>query len=292
MSLAIENVKRGKETEKVGLIGIVGNIFLFIIKIFFAIVSKSQSMLADSINSGTDILSSVMTYIGGRISQNTSDEHHNYGYGKAEYVFTLIISLVMGYLAVTVAKGGIISLIEKAQFTFSYSLVIVCILTIVTKSCLYFYTNKIGKKSDNILVLANSQDHKNDVFVTLSVLIGILASNFNIYFLDGIIAIGIACRIFWGAIQFFITSYSVLIDKSMNDEKLKEIEKIIKGFESIDHIDKITSKAAGKSFVVIIKVSVDGNMTVNESHEIAGTLKARVMKLKDVYDVIVHINPV
>lgn len=288
----MDTLKRGKETEKVGLIGIVGNIFLFILKIIVALTSKSQSMLADSINSGTDILSSIMTFVGGRISQNASDEQHNYGYGKAEYVFSLIISLIMGYLAVKVLIEGAKSLIFQSEFEFSYALIVVCLTTIITKLGLYIYTNKIGKNSENILVLANSEDHKNDVLITTSVLVGVLASKCGIYFLDGLIAILIACKILIEAIKFFMTSYTVLIDKSISESKLEEIKEIIKSFKSIDHIDKITSKAAGKSFVIIIKVSVDGNMTVNESHDIAGKLKARVMELKDVYDVIVHINPV
>ena len=69
--MACENFNRGKETEKVGLIGIIGNLFLFVIKIFIALTSRSQALLADSVNSATDILSSIMTYIGGKISQNT-----------------------------------------------------------------------------------------------------------------------------------------------------------------------------------------------------------------------------
>ena len=94
--LTCENFNKGRETEKVGLVGIVGNLFLFLIKIFIAVLSKSQALLADSVNSATDILSSIMTYVGGKISQNASDENHNYGYGKAEYVFSLLISVVMG----------------------------------------------------------------------------------------------------------------------------------------------------------------------------------------------------
>lgn len=290
MSIDIE--KRSKETIKVGFLGITGNIFLFIIKITIALISNSQAMMADSINSGTDILSSIMTFIGGKISGGSSDKNHNYGYGKAEYVFSLIISLIMGFLAVKIAFDGTLSLINKNQLEFSYGLIIVCIVTIIIKLFLYLYTNKIGKNTENILILANAQDHKNDVFITISVLISILATIYNVYFLDGVVAILIAFRIIYAAIDFFTQSYSVLIDKSMSDEDINKITEIIKTFEKIDHIDKITSKSTGKTFIVIIKVSVDGNMTVNESHEIAGKLKARVMELKDIYDVIVHINPV
>lgn len=284
--------KKSNVTAKVGLVGILGNLFLFIIKIIVAVMSKSQAMLADSINSGTDILSSLMTLIGGKLAAEAPDKGHNYGHAKAEYVFSLIISLIMGYLAIKIAWDGAVSLIDKNVFEISWYLILVCIITMVTKFLLYLYTHKIGEKKDDILILANAQDHKNDILVTASVLVGVIAAIFKIYWLDGIIAICIATRIFYVAIDFFVQSYTVLIDRSMDDVEIKEIESIIKTYKNIDHIDKITSKSTGKSFIVIVKVSVDGNMSVNESHQIAGKLKSDIMKLKNVYDVVIHINPV
>lgn len=290
MEKSVDN--KSNVTAKVGWVGILGNLFLFIIKIIVAVMSKSQAMLADSINSGTDILSSLMTLIGGKLAAEAPDKGHNYGHAKAEYVFSLIISLIMGYLAVKIAWDGAVSLIDKNVFEISWYLILVCVITMITKFFLYIYTHKIGEKNEDILILANAQDHKNDILVTASVLIGVIAAIFKIYWLDGVIAICIATRIFYVAIDFFVQSYTVLIDRSMDDVEIKEIESIIKTYKNIDHVDKITSKSTGKSFIVIVKVSVDGNMTVNESHKIAGKLKSDIMKLKNVYDVVVHINPV
>lgn len=78
---------RGKETMKVGIIGITGNVMLFIIKILIAIASKSQALFADSINSATDVFSSIMTLIGGKISSEPSDDEHNYGHRKSRVYF-------------------------------------------------------------------------------------------------------------------------------------------------------------------------------------------------------------
>ena len=282
---------RGKATMKVGIIGIAGNIMLFIIKILIALASKSQALFADSVNSATDILSSIMTLIGGKISSEPSDAEHNYGHGKAEYIFSLLISIVMAYLAIKIAYDGTFSLIKGAEFTFSYLLVAVCIITIITKLLMYLYVHKIGVKMDNILILANSQDHINDVWTTTSVLIGIIFALFNIYWVDGVVAIMIATKILFEAIKIFMESYNVLMDVSMPKSDLEKIKDIIANEKEIDHIDKVTSKSVGNEFIVIVKVSIDGNKTVNESHHIVGKLKSEIMKLKGVYDVIVHVNP-
>lgn len=283
---------RSKETKKVGIVGIIGNLFLFVIKIIVSVISKSQAMFADSINSASDILASLMTYIGGRISGEPSDEDHNYGHGKAEYIFSLIISIITIYLSLKIAIEGIASLIGNNTFEFSIWLVIVCIVTICTKLFLYFYTHKKGKRDGNVLILANAQDHINDVLVTTSVLIGVVASLINIYWVDGIIAVGIAARICYVGIQVFAESYKVLMDTSISEGEKEKIYEIVKRYGEIDHIDKVTSKSVGNKFIIIVKVSVDGNMTVNDSHRIAGKLKADILEMKNVYDVIVHINPV
>ena len=94
------------------------------------------------------------------------------------------------------------------------------------------------------------------------------------------------------SIGIFLDSYDVLMDKSISDDKMQQIVEAVKEFEKIDHIDKITSKTVGKQFLIIVKVSVDGEMTVNESHDIAGKLKAKILEINDIYDVLVHINPI
>lgn len=282
---------RSNVTKKVGTVGIAGNTGLFIIKIIVALISKSQAMLADSINSATDILASLMTVIGGKISGAPSDEEHNYGHGKAEYIFSMLISVLTVYLALKVFIDGIMSIINHNEFEFSIWILVVGAITIAVKTCLYIYAKRCGEKENNILILANAQDHINDVMITSSVIIGTLGALLNIYWLDGIVAMFIAVRIAYVGCQFFVDSYSVLMDSSMKDGEKQIIREIIEKHGEVDHIDSITSKAVGNKFVVIVKVSVDGEMTVNESHKVAGTIKAEIMELENVYDVVVHINP-
>lgn len=283
--------ERSAITKKVGVIGLTGNLILFIIKTVVAFISKSQAMLADSINSATDILASLMTVIGGKISGTPSDEEHNYGHGKAEYIFSMLISVLTVYLAIKVFADGIKSLINHNVFEFSVWIIVVCLITIAVKISLFIYAKRCGKKEKNILILANAQDHINDVMITSSVLIGTLGALLNIYWLDGVVAMLIAVRIAYVGCQFFIDSYSVLMDSSMKEGEKQIIREIIEKHGEIDHIDSITSKSVGNKFIVIVKVSVNENMTVKDSHKIAGIIKAKILEIENVYDVIVHINP-
>ena len=149
-------MNRYTATSKASLLGILGNIFLLTIKGIIGFVSNSQSMIADFFNSFGDVFSSFMTWLGNRISSKDADEDHNLVHGKAEYIFSFLISIVMILTAVTVIKNAIMTYINKTPINFNYYLVIVCIITIIVKFSLFLYTNSIYKKDKNILIKANS----------------------------------------------------------------------------------------------------------------------------------------
>ena len=95
---------RFKSAKRAGTLGIIGNIFLLIIKGIIGIITRSQAMLADSLNSAGDIFSSLMTYIGNKIASKPRDEDHNLGHGKAEYIYSMLISIVMILMSFFIIK--------------------------------------------------------------------------------------------------------------------------------------------------------------------------------------------
>ena len=137
---------RYKSVKKASILGIIGNIFLLIIKGAIGIISNSQAMIADALNSASDIFASIMTFIGNKIASIPSDDDHNLGHGKAEYIYSLLISIAMILMAIKALYDSLLSLIIRNNYTFSIWLIIVCLITIIIKFSLYIYTNKLSKK--------------------------------------------------------------------------------------------------------------------------------------------------
>ena len=164
-------MKRFKYAEIASILGITGNLFLLVIKGIVGFMTHSQAMIADAFNSAGDIFSSVMTYIGNRISSKPKDKDHNLGHGKAEYIYSMLISIVMFIMSLYLFKDSFYVILNKETYAFSKWLIIVCIITIIVKSFLYIYTSRVAKKYNNLLVKANSKDHRNDVLITTSNLI-------------------------------------------------------------------------------------------------------------------------
>lgn len=284
--------KKFNDIKKAGLAGIFGNIFLLIIKATIGFITHSQAMIADSVNSASDIIASLMTFIGNKISSEPKDKDHNFGHGKAEYIFSLFISITMILVSLKLLIDSVSTLINKTYFEFSWILILVCLLTIITKLILYLYTKKLFKKYDNILLKSNYKDHKNDCLVTTCTLISIIFGFYEIYWVDGLVGIGISVWILITGIGIFLESYNVLMDVSL-DEKTKEtIMEIVKKHEDIKNCYNLYTAPVGYKYLVVFTIAVDGDMTTFDSHKLANHLEKDVEKLDKVDKAVVHVHPV
>jgi len=284
---------RFKAGKIAGILGIFGNIFLLIIKVVVAFISNSQSMIADAINSAGDIFSSLMKNIGKKISSKAADEDHNLGHGKAEYIYSLLISITMILMSSAVIKETIISMLSKEKFTFSIWLVVVCIITIIVKFSLFLYTHMLYKKYNNILIEASSKDHRNDCLVTTGTLISILFSLKEIYLVDKITSIVISLWILYTGIKLFIDSYNVLMDKSMDELTKDKVYKIINCHNEVLKVNHFNTTPVGYKYQISFTIFVDGNLTTFESHEIANHLEREIEeKIPEIYLSVIHVNPI
>lgn len=283
---------RFKATKISSILGIIGNIFLLIIKTIIGYITNSQSMIADAFNSAGDIFSSCMTFVGNKISSKEADEDHHLGHGKAEYIYSLLISITMILLSITVIKNAIFTLINKEYLDFSIWLIIICIITIITKFSLFIYTNILYKKHNNILIKANSIDHRNDCFITLTTLISVILSSMGFYFVDAIVGILISLWIFYTAIKLFMESYDVLMDKAMSEETKEKVLKIIDKHEEVIKIQHFNATPVGYRYQISFTIYVDGNMKTFDSHAIANSLEREIEKeIPEIYLTVIHVNP-
>lgn len=283
---------RFEQTKKAGLYGIIGNIFLLIIKGTVGFIFRSQAMIADAANSAGDIFASLMTFIGNKIASTPEDDNHNFGHGKAEYLFSMFIAISMIVIAFKLLYDSIYTLIQGSNLSFSWLLVAVCITTIIVKLSLYLYTSRLAKKYNNILLEANKKDHFNDCIVTTLTLISILFTLINIYWFDSIVGIIISVWICFTGVKIFMESYNVLMDISIDSETKDIILNLSRNYSEIQKLDAISSTPVGYRYIVVLTIYVDGNMSTFDSHSLADKFEKDVNSLDNIYKAIVHVNPI
>ncbi len=286
-------MERFKSVKRASILGIIGNLFLLIIKSLVGFITSSQAMIADAFNSAGDIISSAMTFVGNKIASVPSDDDHNLGHGKAEYIYSMFISIIMILMGVGIFKDAFNSIFYHNNLSFSIWLIVVCIVTISVKFFLYIYTNKLAKKYNNLLIKANSKDHRNDCLITFGTLISSILTLSKIYWADGIIGSIIAVWMIITSIKIFKESYDVLMDKSISEETKNKVYEIIKKHSEIKKVIHFNSTPVGYKYQISFTIYVDGNLSTFESHKIADDLEKEIdKKLDEIYLTVIHVNPI
>ena len=284
------NINKELAIKKVSRVGVFANLFLLAIKFIVGFMSKSQALIADAINSAGDIFASCVSLIGIKVAAKPKDANHPYGHGKAEYIFSSLVGLSMIIAAFIMIKNSILSIINKDIIEVSIWIVIVCITTIITKFILMIYAKYYYKKYNSILIKSSFEDHRNDMFVTFGVLISIVFSYFNIYYVDAIAGIIISIWIICAGIKIIYSSSMVLMDTQWDFTQEAKCE-ILK-FSEVLNIDKFNTKPVGDSYIAIIEVAMKKDKSLEEVHEVLEKIEERLKsKFEMLHEVNIHVNP-
>jgi len=136
------------------------------------------------------------------------------------------------------------------------------------------------------------EDHRNDILLTTGTLIGIMCSRYGYYFVDGIMGSLISVWIMIVGIKLVKSSYEILMDTDLSSDLKEDIIQKAEGIENVLHVDSVRAKPTGDKYIVILKISMDGTLTLNESHKIAAIVKEKLLNEIDyICDVIIHTNP-
>jgi cation diffusion facilitator family transporter len=277
--------------QKVAVIGIAANLCLLAGKLTVGFLFKSQAMMADGFNSFGDVLASLITLVGSHVAGKPADYDHPYGHGKAEYLSSAVIGLLIFSVGFYTLRSSVYSIIQHEGFIYNPLLPVVAAATILVKGTLYFVTSAMGKKFNSLIILANSEDHRNDMFLSAGMLIGICGGLAGVIWLDGVVGILISMWLIYTGVRLIRASASVLMDTVIDPKVVQHLREHILCNKGVSHIDSIQSKPVGSRYILIVKVSVPGGMTVSESHKIAGVIREELKNHREIADVVVHINP-
>lgn len=278
--------------KKVTLLGFLTNIVLSIIKLGFGFLGKSNSMIADGINSSLDIVNTVCVYIGLKVSHKPPDKNHPYGHYKAEILSTLLIAVMIGSGSINIvwtnAWNLMYSNFEKMEVWVCYAAVI----SILLKGAIFFYTNHVANEEDSISLKASAIDYKMDILLSIGVLIGVLTSFLGLYQMDSIIAIALGLFMLKLSYDLILEVNSQIMDEIPDPEKVKEIKKIASEVEGVVNTHFTRIRKAGALFLVDMDIVVNSELSLKEAHEICHNVVDAIKKGSDrIAEVRIHIDP-
>lgn len=273
---------------------IAGNTFLAITKGIAGIFGNSYALIADAIESTTDIFSSLLVLFGLKYAAKPADENHPYGHGKAE---PLITFAVVGFLVVSATIIFIESIhnIQKPHSIPKPFTLIVLGVIILFKEVSYRYVIQKSKETNSTALKADAWHHRSDAVTSLMAFIGISIALFfgkGYETADDWAALLASLFIVYNAYLIFRPALGEIMDEHLHDHIIEKIRAQSKNVVGVVGTEKCKVRKMGMHYIVDLHVIVQKDLTVFEGHQIAHNVKDTLMKdIPDIADILIHIEP-
>jgi len=287
-------MQREKEIIRASWWAIVGNGALAALKLIVGFLSGSFAVIADGIDSTTDIASSLVVLLAARIISRPPNVKFPYGYKKADAVATKVLSFVIFFAGAQLGYSTIRILLEGSTMDTPSSLAIwVTIISIFGKLGLTLVLYRTGKKVDSPMLIANAKNMRNDILISFSVLASLL---FTVLLqeplIDRIIALAISAFIMYQAFRIFMKTNIDLMDGIDNIDVYARLFDAVNSVTGAHNPHRVRARKIGSHYMVNLDIEVDPDLSVKEAHNIARNVEKSIKsKLKNIYDIMVHVEP-
>mgnify|MGYP000924665804 FL=1 len=274
------------------IVGICTNILLFIIKFTVGIAFNSISITADAINNLSDSGTSLVTFVGFKLSGKPADSQHPYGHARMEYIAGLIVSFIILFLGLQTGKASIEKIIHPQEASFSIVAVVMLIISILIKGWQFLFYRKIGRTIDSITLLATSVDSRNDIYSTFAVLVSVIITRLTGFNLDGYMGLVVAFLIIITAIGLIKDTINPLLGNAPSKELVDSIyEKILSYNGIIGLHDLIVHNYGAAQYFASVHCEVCAEQDVMVSHDIIDNIERDFLKDYNIH-LVIHMDPI
>ncbi len=265
---------------------------LLILKLFAGIISGSIALISDSLDSFTDLLSMAGSYIGIRVSKKKPNNEFNYGFGKAENIASLFVSLLIIFAAISIGKLGYDSVFSKSIMQDSLLAYIATFLSIIISGFLSYYLWRKSKAFSSELLLINSRERLADVFREAVVALSIFLSNLGYSLAQGVVAIIICFAVLFVGMKSLALSVRGLMDSSPNKEIIDRVEKIIRQNSDVNEFHSLRLKKSGPYVFGDVEIHVNKKLSIKEAHSIADKIEKNIkQEFPEIASFLIHVEP-
>lgn len=273
-----------------GLVSVILNLLLFVLKYYAGIASASLALIADAWHTLSDSLTSLVVILGIKLSSKKPDKEHPFGHGRWEQISALIIAILLALVGVEFMKDAIAKLRGHEAADFGWLAYLATVASIVLKEGLARYAFYIARKTGNAAVKADGWHHRSDALSSLMVLAGLFLSPY-FWWIDSVLGMLISFMLFYAAYGIIREAVNKILGEEPSEEVIGKVEQIVKaemGNVAYPHHYHIHHYGDHIEFTFHIKVP--GEETVKEAHRKATLIEMRI-KTELKIDATIHIEP-
>jgi cation diffusion facilitator family transporter len=279
---------------KASYFSIAGNATLALIKWLAGYFGNSYALIADAIESTTDIFSSILVLLGIKYSNKPADKNHPYGHGRIEPLVTFVVVGFLIISATIIAYESIQNIATPHQPPKSFTLIVLGGI-IIWKEISYHLVVRKARQTGSTSLRADAWHHRSDAITSVAAFIGIsiaLVMGEGYESADDWAALFASFIILYNSYKIFKPALGEIMDKDMYGEMSQEISALAKNVDGVLSTEKCYIRKSGMVYYVDLHIIVDKNKTVKEGHEIAHRLKDYIKQRKsEVADILIHVEP-
>lgn len=276
------------------LLSILGSAGLAIIKAFAGIVGNSYALIADAIESATDVFASFLVFLGLRYAAKPADENHPYGHGKIEPLVTFVVVAFLLVSATVIAYQAVLNLQSEQVTPESWTLIVLGVI-IVWKEISYQFVSRKGRELHSTSLQADAWHHRSDAITSLTAFVGILIA---VMLGDGFekaddwAALVASGFIVYNAFRIFRPALGEIMDEYQYEEMDQRIREVSLKVDGILATEKCHIRKAGMEYHVDLHAIVRGSLSVRKGHDLAHELQNEIKReIPEISQVMVHIEP-
>jgi len=278
----------------VPLVGVAVNAALAALKIIAGVFGNSYALIADGIESTSDIVTSLVVWGGLRVAATPANERHPYGYGKAEALSGVVAAFALFAAAVMIAVQSIREILTPHHLP-HWSTLAILLLVVVIKEGLARWVGRIGDDAESIALQGDAWHHRSDAITSLAAFIGItvaLVGGPGYEPADDWAAL-LACLIIaFNGVRLMRLAIREVLDVAPPKMFEDEVRLVAVAVEGVRAVEKCRIRKSGMAYFVEIHVQVDGDATVREGHTIGGRVRANLRQSPlRIADATIHIEP-
>lgn len=283
-----------KKAIRTAFLSLISNLVLALIKGLTGYFGNSFALIADAIESTTDVFSSMLVMLGLKYSTRPADENHPYGHGKIEPLITFVVVGFLLVSATVIVVESIRNIKTPHESPENYTLLVLGII-IVIKEIFYRVVNKKGKEVHSTSLRADAWHHRSDAITSLVAFVGIciaLILGEGYENADDWAALVAAVFIAFNAYLIFRPALGEIMDEHLHDSLIEKVRKLAIEVEGVMETEKCFVRKSGMTFHIDLHIIVDGDISVRQGHAIAHKLKDKIQEeMPEIADVLIHVEP-
>ena len=281
--------------NRVTSIGIIGNVILSLFKFMAGVLGHSSAMVSDAIHSLSDVLATFIAWLGIRLSMQAPDREHPYGHERLECVASLLLGTILFGTGLMIGLTGLHTIFaghyDELQSPGSVALV-AAVVSIATKEGMFWYTRHYAKVLNSAAFMADAWHHRSDALSSIGSLIGIGGAMLGFPILDPLASVAIAICIIKVAYDILKDAVAKMLDTACSSEYEKQLADFIAAQDGVDRLDVLHTRMFGNKIYIDAEISVDGNKSLTEAHEVAENVHNQVeQNFDNIKHIMIHVNP-